>query len=283
MASPHVVGSVTLLWSARPNLVRDIPRTKWLLTRSSNPAVTVPNNSAGCGGIGSIPNNHFGWGRVDALAAYNAEPSLYQTITFPAISDKIIGGPDFDPAATASSGLPVSYPASGSCSIVSGLVHLDNVGLCTITASQAGLDVYSIDASAPKPWYPAPDVSQTFNSVYQFTGFFPPVDNLPTLNSANSGQAIPLKWRITDANGNPVTDLAIVNVTAVSLLCSLGTTIDQVQEHAAGNSGLQNQGNGYYQFNWKTPKSYAKSCKTLTLDLGEGAGKERTALFQFTK
>jgi subtilisin family serine protease len=82
MAGPHVVGTVALLWSALPNLVRDIPRTEYLLTRSANPNVTVPNNSAGCGGIASIPNNHFGWGRVNVLAAYNLEASLYQTITF---------------------------------------------------------------------------------------------------------------------------------------------------------------------------------------------------------
>lgn len=74
MASPHVVGSVALLWSARPNLARDVPRTKWLLTRSANPSVTVGTNAAGCGGIGSIPNNHFGWGRLDVPAAYNLEP-----------------------------------------------------------------------------------------------------------------------------------------------------------------------------------------------------------------
>jgi hypothetical protein len=121
------------------------------------------------------------------------------------------------------------------------------------------------------------------NVVYDFSGFFAPVENLPKLNTANSGSAIPLKWRITDANGNPVTNLASVKVTAVTLSCPLGTTPDQIEEHAAGNSGLQNQGNGYYQFNWKTPKDYAKSCKTMKLDLGEGPGMERTALFQFTK
>lgn len=283
MAGPHVVGTVALLWSARPNLVRDTERTKYLLTRSANPAVTVPNNSTGCGGIGSIPNNHFGWGRIDALAAYNLEPSLYQTITFPAMGNKIIGSPDFDPGATASSGLPVSYTASGSCSIVNGLVHLNGVGTCTVTASQAGLDTYSIAPGAPIPYYPAPSVSQTFNVTYQFTGFFQPVDNLPTLNSANSGQAIPLKWRITDANGNPITNLSNVSVAVVGFACPLGATTDQVQEYATGNSGLLNQGNGYYQFNWKTPKTYANSCKTLKLDLGEGVGSERTAQFQFPK
>ncbi len=122
-----------------------------------------------------------------------------------------------------------------------------------------------------------------YNVIYNFSGFTPPVDKSPTLNTANSGQAIPLKWRITDVNGVPVIDLASVNVTAVSLSCPLGGTVDQVQEYTAGNSGLLNQGNGYYQFNWKTPNAYANSCKTMDLDLGEGPGMERTALFQFLK
>ena len=364
MASPHVVGTVALLWSARPNLVRDIPRTKWLLTRSANPSVTVPNNSSGCGGIGSVPNNHFGWGRVDALAAYNLEPSLNQSITFDAISDKTYGDADFDVSATASSGLAVSFSASGNCTISGNTVHITGAGACTVTASQAGLDVYGIATTAPKPWYPAPNVSQTFSIakamltvtadnktkilnapdpvftfqiagfkngetaavlttqptctsaatptspvgmyaitcsggaadnydftyvngtltiLYVFTGFYQPIDNLPTLNSANSGQAIPLKWRIIDANGQPVTNLASVNVKATSFACPLGTTPDQLEEYVAGSSGLLNQGDGYYQFNWKTPKTYAQSCKTLKLDLGEGPGMERTALFQFTK
>lgn len=42
-------------------------------------------------------------------------------------------------------------------------------------------------------------------------------------------------------------------------------------------------GDGYYQWYWKSPTTYANSCKTLKLDLGEGAGFEHTALFQFRK
>jgi len=94
---------------------------------------------------------------------------------------------------------------------------------------------------------------------------------------------VPLKWRLTDADGAPVTNLMSVTATAVSLSCAVGTTPDQLEEYAAGASGLQNLGNGYYQFNWTTPASYANSCKTLKLNLGEGAGREHTALFQFKK
>jgi hypothetical protein len=106
------------------------------------------------------------------------------------------------------------------------------------------------------------------------------------LNGANSGQAIPLKWTLKDFNGAPVTTLASVNVTAVSLTCGTWPLTDVLEEYAAGQSGLINQGNGSYQFNWKTPTSYAKSCKTLRLDLGEGTTQNpvyHTALFEFKK
>jgi serine protease AprX len=70
MAAPHVVGVVALLWSARPYLIRDIAGTKLLLENSANPNVAVTPLES-CGGISStqVPNNSFGFGRVDATAA----------------------------------------------------------------------------------------------------------------------------------------------------------------------------------------------------------------------
>src|SRR6185503_6878635 len=72
MAGPHVAGVVALLWSARPNLVRNIAATKSLLQNSANPAVVLAPTQT-CGGTPStdIPNNSFGYGRVDALKAYD--------------------------------------------------------------------------------------------------------------------------------------------------------------------------------------------------------------------
>jgi hypothetical protein len=122
-----------------------------------------------------------------------------------------------------------------------------------------------------------------YNVIYGFSSFGRPVDNPPAFNVANAGQAVPLVWQIVDAAGAPVTDLAGVNVTATTLACDLGTTPDLAVETSTGKSGLQNLGGGNYQFNWAVPKSYAKSCKTLKLDLAEGPGMERTALFRLVK
>ncbi|HEV7797705.1 MAG TPA: S8 family serine peptidase, partial [Pyrinomonadaceae bacterium] len=78
MAGPHVAGVVALIWSARPALVRNIAGTKMLLQNTANPGVTV-NPAQTCGGtlastpaLSQIPNNSFGYGRVDAFAAYQA-------------------------------------------------------------------------------------------------------------------------------------------------------------------------------------------------------------------
>src|SRR5207237_6115081 len=89
MAGPHVVGVVALLWSAHPELSRMITETKLILQNSANHNVIV-NPVQTCGGIPSsyIPNNSFGYGRVDALAAVNSAggtttptPTLTRTVT----------------------------------------------------------------------------------------------------------------------------------------------------------------------------------------------------------
>jgi hypothetical protein len=118
---------------------------------------------------------------------------------------------------------------------------------------------------------------------YVFSGLFAPIDRPNTMNVSKAGQSIPLKWRLTDALGAPVTDLGSVVVTVTGISCALGSTADLIEEVAAGSSGLQNLGDGYYQLNWKTPGSYAGSCKSLNLNLGEGATRTNLAYISFKK
>ena len=124
---------------------------------------------------------------------------------------------------------------------------------------------------------------------YWFRGFGIPVDT-GKMNVAKAGRAIPLKWQVFDYLAAPVLDLvpAVVKPSSVAILCEAadGST-DAVEEYAAGASGLQHLGDGLYQLNWATLKTYAGSCRRLRLDLGErnpdGTVFYRTADFQFTR
>ncbi len=69
MAAPHVAGAVALLISADPSLAGDVEAIEALLNESA-----VPRTAAqACGGITGeqIPNQVYGWGRIDVLSAYN--------------------------------------------------------------------------------------------------------------------------------------------------------------------------------------------------------------------
>ncbi len=77
MAAPHVAGLVGLLISAAPDLAGDVAIIETLINGTAAGLTTAQ----GCGGDGpaDVPNNVYGWGRIDTLAAYNrliAPPTL---------------------------------------------------------------------------------------------------------------------------------------------------------------------------------------------------------------
>jgi len=120
--------------------------------------------------------------------------------------------------------------------------------------------------------------SASYTVALQITGFSAPVD-MNIRNAAKAGQAIPLKFYVSDANG-AVTDLASVAISTAPLSCNRTDPPDDIEFYASGSSGLQNLGGGFYQFNWKTPASLANSCKTMTLTAGFGT---LSAQFEFKK
>lgn len=68
MAGPHVAGLAALLISADPTLAGDVDRLETLIEESSK---HISNTQ--CGGDPSgIPNNVYGWGRIDAFRAFLA-------------------------------------------------------------------------------------------------------------------------------------------------------------------------------------------------------------------
>ncbi|MBP1841219.1 DUF7594 domain-containing protein [Formosa algae] len=85
-----------------------------------------------------------------------------QDIQFYTLPYHVLGSEDFDPMATSSSELVVSYTSSNEsvATIVDGKVHLVGTGVTTISAFQDGNDAFN----------PAPEVTQELNVVAQIGG-----------------------------------------------------------------------------------------------------------------
>jgi hypothetical protein len=105
--------------------------------------------------------------------------------------------------------------------------------------------------------------------ISTFAGFFSPVDNLPVLNTANAGNAIPVKFSLGGNRGLAI--FAAGSPTAVKFTCGSGPT-DAIEEvSTASTSGLTyDAATGQYKYTWKTPKSYGGSCYQLKLTLVDG-------------
>ena len=121
----------------------------------------------------------------------------------------------------------------------------------------------------------------TYNVAYNWTGFFQPVDNLPTVNTVNAGQAIPVKFSLGGNYGLNIFATGYPASQQVSCGGNGGGSTSPIEETVtAGNSSLQYEpGTQRYIYVWKTDKAWAGTCRQLIVKLIDGT--EHTAFFQF--
>jgi hypothetical protein len=181
--------------------------------------------------------------------------------------------------------------ASGSAKIVLGggvtTVAVAAGGSATVSAAAGGYTVrnngpiaVTITTGGVQSTVPAGASPVTLHT-WSFLGFAAPIDAVPTVNVVKAGRTVPLKWRLLDAGGTPVTNLSAVTVAVEPRACSASAATDAVEETSTASTSLANLGDGYYQYNWKTPTAYASTCKTLHLSLGDGVTHD--AYFEFKK
>ena len=156
-----------------------------------------------------------------------------QTIVFGALENKVLGDPDFAVNATASSGLAVSFAATGQCTVTGTTVHISGAGLCTITASQAG-DIN---------FNPAPEVQQSFTianaslitlsqsnyNVNESTGFVTVIVN----RTGDLSLPVSVDYATDDAGSSLV--CSTLNTGLASSRCDFGLTLGTLQ-FAAGET-----------------------------------------------
>jgi hypothetical protein len=185
---------------------------------------------------------------VVELASTLAGPYLPQTINFASLADRQFGDV-FQASATASSGLPVSFTASGVCSVDGNVVQLSGIGNCSITAHQTG----------NATWLAATSVSRTFavNFANQAIAFGPAPTGataeqlLVTFTATSSsprGGAIGHPDRVQLADAVGVHHARLLRLVGESRRCrhvhDCGEPGGQclLQSRAAGNAQLRGRG-----------------------------------------
>ena len=164
----------------------------------------------------------------------------------------------------------VDGPVAVSCSPASGSIF--PVGTTTVTCSATDAHGNTTPNEA-KP-------SFTVTVTYNFTGFFQPIDNLPTVNQAKAGSAIPVKFSL---HGNQGLDIFAASPSAPAESCGATAALDTIEETVtAGGSSLQyDPAADQYIYVWKSDKAWAGTCHQLVVKLKDGT--VQRAHFKFTK
>jgi hypothetical protein len=114
------------------------------------------------------------------------------------------------------------------------------------------------------------------SQIYNVSGPFPPVDPQPTVNTVKAGQGVPVTFSLGGNYGLDV--VADGYPTSVGGPCSGGPT-DDIETTSNGSGLSYDTVTGRYTYHWKTLKSWAGHCRTLTLQFSDG--QELKADFKF--
>jgi hypothetical protein len=163
--------------------------------------------------------------------------------------------------------MQVTYPAATATDNCGGTV---NLGYSIASGSVFSVGTTTITVTATDAHNNVASTTFTITVFYDFTGFFSPVSNSPTLNAVNAGRAIPVKFSLSGNKGLNI--FATDSPYSVSLSnCDTNDPgVDVVETLTAGGSSLS-YGPDQYVYVWKTDSSWAGTCRQLVIKLNDGS------------
>ncbi len=222
-------------------------------------------------GVSTVPAGLSGVIAIDAGDYHNLVVKAVTDATAPAVTC-VTPAPQFVVGEIASVSAMVTDTESGPAA-ASVTAAADTATVGARSANLTGSDLAGNTATIACPY------TVRYGADQQHF-FAEPVDNA-AVNRAKSSKVIPVRWRLTRSDGTPITNLTAATVTSARANCAIGLASDAIEEYARTTGPtLQHLGNGVYQYNWKPIKKWAGTCRTMTLDLGEGI--THTATFRFT-
>jgi hypothetical protein len=110
--------------------------------------------------------------------------------------------------------------------------------------------------------------SVTHIVIFNWSGFFQPVDNLPALNVAKAGSAVPVKFSLGGDKGLNIFVAGYPMSTKIA--CDTGAPQDDIEQTVTAGASSLSYGGGQYNYVWKTEKAWAGTCRQLVVKLIDG-------------
>ncbi|MCE3286930.1 MAG: hypothetical protein K0S64_536 [Gaiellaceae bacterium] len=126
-------------------------------------------------------------------------------------------------------------------------------------------------------------VESTYSVIYNWSGFFSPVENPTAWNSAKAGQSIPVKFSLGGDEGLNIFASGYPKISSIACPNG-GVTPDPIEEYetiTANSKLIYDALAGQYNYVWKTDKAWAGKCFRLDVKLDDNT--THSANFQFTK
>ncbi|HXF84383.1 MAG TPA: ExeM/NucH family extracellular endonuclease [Anaerolineales bacterium] len=106
---------------------------------------------------------------------------------------------------------------------------------------------------------------------YNFSGFFPPIDNLPALNVAKAGSSIPVKFSLGGDQGLDIFFSGYPLSRQIACDSGVPTTGIEQTVSAGGSILTYDPTTDQYIYVWKTEKAWAGTCRQLVVTLKDGS------------
>jgi hypothetical protein len=179
------------------------------------------------------------------------------------------------PPNTSATGMVVSYdaPTGNDC------CYTPVISTTAASGSIFSLGVTTVKATATDGAGFQAICSFNVTVLYNFSGFFQPVDNPPVVNTATAGSAIPVKFSLSGSKGPNI--FAPGSPASQQVACVSGAPVAEVEQIlAAGASSISyDPALDQYVYVWKTNKAWKGTCRLLTVTLNDGT--THVANFQF--
>ncbi|HKP35543.1 MAG TPA: PxKF domain-containing protein [Pyrinomonadaceae bacterium] len=179
------------------------------------------------------------------------------------------------PANTSDNSMVVNYTAPVGQDNCAGATTTQTAGLASGASFPVGTTTNTFRVTDGAGNYT--ECSFTVTVLYNFTGFFSPVNNPPVFNNVNAGKTIPVKFSLSGNKGLGI--FAPGYPVSQQIACNTSAPLSDLEGTETTGGSTLTYSPDTYHYGWKTESGWAGTCRMLIVKLKDGT--EHTALFKF--